>query len=305
MALAPSTSKEAHTLGVVATPITLVYQHFDTSMWCMPCGGLGPHLWNDAKGVDGVYGTGDDCPHCSCYCAPASISMIALYRGLTLPITSQDVIYDSAELEAGAGEIVGNLNIERHGVGMCDGTGSTPIEVQTAFQAALAGPFVQHDFSGMQAPPLTPSQLQQYITMQRPVLWLDHAGWPVNMSTMYPSGEYRSDQGHAKVIGGYDDAGTADSIDDLCLIYDPWPEYNDIGTLPVNATKGPGGTFDPYWQPLNDVNLSDTSDVYIVDTYPDIPEFGAVLVPVLGLVLIATALSWKRRRRSGRKRSEG
>ena len=286
------------TLGVVTTSITLVYQHYDTSMWCVPCAGVGPHFWNHAKGVDGFYGTVDDCPHCSCYCAPASISMIALYRGFTPPVTSQDIIYDSAELEIGLGELVGNLNIERHGVGMCDGTGSTPIEVQTAFQAALMLPFKQHDFSGMHEPPLTPSELQQYIATQHPVLWLDHNGWPTNMSTAYPSGEYRSDQGHAKVIGGYDDAGTADFVDDLCLIYDPWPEYNDLGVLPVNTTKGPGGTFDPYWQPLNDVNLSDTSDIYLVDTYPDIPEFGTVLVPVLSLVLIATALSWRRRRGS-------
>ena len=287
VAMANMKPEEARALGVVTTSITLVYQHFDTSMFCVPCGLVGPHWWNHAKGIDGIYGTGDDCPHCSCYCAPASISMIALYRGLTPPVTSQDVIYDSAELEAGAGELIGNSIIERHGVGMCDGTGATPIEVQTAFQAAV-GPFVQHDFSGMHSPPLTPSQLQQYITMQHPVLWLDHNGWPTNMSTAYPSSEYRSDQGHAKVIGGYDDADTADFADDLCLIFDPWPEYNDLSVLPVNATKGPGGTFDPYWLPLNDVNLSDTSDIYLVDTYPDIPEFSSPAV--LGITVMVVAI---------------
>ena len=290
------TPEEARALGVVTTPITLVYQHKDTSMPCVPCIIPTPHGWNHAKGVDGIYGNVDDCPHCSCYCAPASISMIALYRGFSSPITDQDIIYDSAEMEGAFGEVMGNLTIERHGVGMCDGTGATPIEVQTAFQAAI-GPFVQHNQSGIHFPPLTPTQLQHYIAMQHPVLWLDHNGWPTNMSTAYPSSEYRSDQGHAKVIAGYNDSGTADSVDDLCLIYDPWPEYNDLSVLHVNATKGPGGTFDPYWLPLNDVNLSDTSDIYLVDTFPDIPEFGTVIIPVLGVFLIAVALSWKRKSR--------
>lgn len=285
--------EEAHALGTVTTPITLVYQHFDTSLYCVPCGIVGPHWWNHAKGIDGIYGTGDDCPHCSCYCVPASISMIALYRGFSPPITSQDYIYDSAEMEGAFGEIMGNLNIERHGVGMCDGTGTTPIEVQTAFIAAI-GPYLQHDHSGSFSPPLTPSQLQNYITMQHPVLWLDHNGWPANMSTAFPTGEYRSDQGHAKVIGGYDDRDTADYADDLCLIYDPWPEYNDLSVLPVNASKGPGGTYDPYWLPLNDVNLSDTSDIYLVDTYPDIPEFSSVVGPVLAVFLVVAVLAWKR-----------
>jgi len=114
------------------------------------------------------------------------------------------------------------------------------------------------------------------------------------MSTAYPANEYRSDQGHAKVIGGYDDAGTADYADDLCLIYDPWPEYNDNSVLPLNATNGPGGTYDPYWLPLNDVNLSDTSDIHIVDTHPDIPEFGSAVVPVLATLLFVAVLAWKR-----------
>jgi hypothetical protein len=220
--------------------------------------------------------------------------MIALFRGFASPATDQDVLYDIGELEVASGEISGDLNIQRHGVGMCDGTGATPIEVQTAFLSVL-GVYVQHDYSGMNSPPLTPSQLQQYITTWHPVLWLDHNGWPTNMSTSYPSSEYRSDQGHAKVIAGYDDQDTADFSDDLCLIYDPWPEYNDLGVLYVNATKGPGGTFDPYWLPLNDVNLSDTSDIYVVDTYPDIPEFGSVLIPIAAILIISTTLMWRMR----------
>ena len=114
------------------------------------------------------------------------------------------------------------------------------------------------------------------------------------MSESYPSSGYRADQGHAKVIAGYDDSDTADFKDDLCLIYDPWPEYNDMSILPKNATKGPGGTFDPYWLPLNDVNLSDKDDIHIVDKYPDIPEFGTVLVPVIGSLLVVAALARRR-----------
>lgn len=99
------------------------------------------------------------------------------------------------------------------------------------------------------------------------------------------------------VIAGYSDNDTADPADDLCLIFDPWPEYNDKGILPANATKGPGGAFDPYWLPLNDVNLSDPFDQYLVDTWPDIPEFQEVVLPVLGTVLVATVMSATLRRR--------
>ena len=50
---------------------------------------------------------------------------------------------------------------------------------------------------------------------------------------------------------------------DRCLIYDPWPEYNDEKILPTGATKGPDYTFDPYWFPLNSI-VGDSDDVFLV-----------------------------------------
>jgi hypothetical protein len=151
---------------------------------------------------------------------------------------------------------------------MYDGSGGERQEVQDALLYALEGmPYDQHD--GMV--PLTWMMLRDnYIRMNRPVLWLDHSGWPVHQSDNWPTNESRQHQGHAKVIAGYDDRGTSGESDDLCLIYDPWPEYNDEEDpllLPTNATKGPGDTFDPYWLPQSDV-LSDASDIFLVPHEP-------------------------------------
>jgi hypothetical protein len=52
--------------------------------------------------------------------------------------------------------------------------------------------------------------------------------------------------GHAKVIAGYDDQGTADFADDWYQIYDPWP------------TSG-----SPYWVPA--ATVLDVRDVYMAD----------------------------------------
>jgi hypothetical protein len=106
--------------------------------------------------------------------------------------------------------------------------------------------------------------------------------------------------GHAKVIAGWDDSGTlVDTSDDKCLIFDPWPEYNDTGILPMNATQGPGNTFDPYWLPLDDV-LNDTSDIFLRDTFAPVPEFHGLLLPIVGFVAIALVLI----RRSGKSRRD-
>ena len=283
-------------------PLVLAFQHHDSAMPCTPCIiaplPVGPHAWNDAKGLDGVYGTPDDCPHCSAYCAPASISMIAVYRGIAAPANHQDDIYDSGKTMNG--EIMGNGNIESHGVGMFHGVGGTNPEVQTAMIATLGVPIVQHNQSD--ASKLTAAQLGSYIHNSRPVLWLDNGGWPKNQSANFPPDAYKPDQGHAKVIGGYDDRDTGDTSDDRCLIYDPWPEYTDMGFLPKNATKGPGDTFDPYWLPLNDVNLSDVADVYLVDTFPNvvIGEFPTALMPVLVLVVLAVVISRRSRNSTSR-----
>jgi hypothetical protein len=292
------TDHAARTLTKETIPLVLACQHHDSAMPCAPCIippplPVGPHAWNDAKGPNGIYGDGDDCPHCSAYCAPASISMIAVYRGIAAPANIQNNIYDSGKTMNG--EIMGNMNIESHGVGMFNGVGGTNPEVQTAMMATLGGPIVQHNQSD--ASKLTAAQLQSYIHNSRPVLWLDHGGWPTNQSANFPPDAYKPDQGHAKVIGGYDDRDTGVTSDDKCLIYDPWPEYTDMGFLPKNATKGPADTFDPYWLPLDDVNLSDVADVYLVDTFPDavIGEFPDVLIPVLGMVVLVIVISWRRR----------
>ena len=293
----PAKNHTARNLAVDTLPLAVSYQHRDTVMNCGPCNAAllpaGPHASTDAKGLDGVYGTPDDCPHCSAYCAPASISMIAIYRGIGPPTNQQDNIYDAGK--SMNGETTGNLNIETHGVGMFHGVGGAP-EVQLAMTVTLGGPLVQHNQSDATA--LTAGQMTTYIHNSHPILWLDHGGWPANESSAYPPTSYRLDQGHAKVIGGYDDSGTVDTKDDLCLIFDPWPEYTDRGILPPNTTQGPGGTFDPYWQPLNDVNLSDPADVYLVDTYADtiVPEFSSVLLPAFGLAAIAIVAVRTRRR---------
>lgn len=271
--------------------IPLINQYYDTNMPCAACliGGLpqGPHVWNDAKGPDLTYGTPDDCPHCSAYCAPASIAMIATYRGMAPPLIFQDNIYDSSKQTNG--EVPMSGICESHGFGMFQGTGGWPPEVQLAMIWSV-GPIIQHDQNPINpSGPMTAALLQQYIGGWTPVLWLDVGGFPKNQSPTNPPPAYRlADQGHAKVIVGYDDGGTAaDTSDDLCLINDPWPEYNDMGILPVNCTQGPGGSWDPYWQPLNDVNLGDPLDIYLVDSFPAIPEFTLVIVPVLGIMIIA------------------
>jgi hypothetical protein len=278
----------------------LLIQAKDTFMQCnggAPCAlPYPPHVPNDVKGIppppptgDNIYGTGDDCPHCSAYCAPASIAMIATYRGQVGVNVMQDWIYDKGKKDNG--EVAqGDGIISTHGVGMNDGTGVSTWEVQIAFNQSI-GLCVQHNQSdGTGYAPLTAAQLQQYIVMGHPVLWLDHNGFPRNVSNSAYDQTYRADQGHAKVIAGYNDNNTAGNTnDDLCLIYDPWPEYNDMSILPhKNATKGPGNTFDPYWLPLRDMNLtSDPADKYLVDTYPDIPEFSTLLLPIIGVSMIA------------------
>jgi hypothetical protein len=274
-------------------PLMLNCQHKDSIMLCLPDGPFclppnGAHAWNDAKGADGIYGTPDDCPHCSCYCVPACISMIAVYRGMAGNFIVQDQIYDNGK---SVGEILGDGVLWTHGVGMFDGTGGFPKEVQTSFQWALGMvAYIEHNSTN----PLTAFLLAQYITQGYPVLWLDRDGWPANQSALYPSPTYKEDMGHAKVIAGWDDNDTlVDTSDDKCLIFDPWPEYNDTGILPLNATLGPGGTFDPYWLPLGDV-LDDATDIFLRDTFAPVPEFDGLLLPILGFVAIALVLIRRR-----------
>ncbi len=291
-------SSPAETELTLTWPLALNYQHKDSIMLCVPDGPFcappnGAHAWNDAKGADGIYGTADDCPHCSCYCAPACISMIAAYWGIGGNSVLQDNIYDAGK--STLGETNNNGVIETHGVGMFDGTGGWAKEVQTAYQWSIGVPCREHNSTN----PLSQWQLGQYMLFGRPVLWLDRDGWPTNLSASYPSPTYRADMGHAKVIAGWTDNGTPlDQSNWNYLIYDPWPEYNDTSILPKNATTGPGGTFDPYWLPLPDV-LNDSNDIFLVDAISPIPEFHHVLLPIAGFVAIALVLI-RRRRESSR-----
>ena len=114
--------------------------------------------------------------------------------------------------------------------------------------------------------PLTATILESCIENSRPVLWLDHNGWPDSFGNEIDlPATIEQYQGHAKVIAGYDNEGTSDTSDDRCLVYDPWPEYNDDEVLPGDASKGPDDTYDPYWLPLSSI-IGDINDVFLVPT---------------------------------------
>jgi hypothetical protein len=249
--------------GPSIIPMQLIYQHKDTDS--IPCNLCTPpntiHVWNDAAGPLGVYGDSNDCPHCSTYCAPASIAMIAKAYGLTGAKTEQDLIYDEGKQTYG--EVLPGI-IESHNVGMFHGANTTDPEVQQAFDYAI-DPMTHDEYNAGNL--MTETTLKSCIENSHPVLWLDHNGWPDNLSDLIElSPLIKQDQGHAKVIAGYDDRGTDGVSDDLCLIYDPWPEYNDkqkIELLPTGATKGPDDTFDPYWLPVSSI-IGDANDVFLV-----------------------------------------
>ncbi len=267
--------------------VPLIYQHKDTNMICVRCGASNsaPHAWNDSSGLDGIYGTLDDCPHCSSYCAPASIAMIAKYHNFSGNRIQQDDIYDNGKQSDG--ETKGDGILQTHGVGMYDGTGNRPTEVQTSFQWAI-GNFFQY---GSGTTPLTGDVVISSINNGHPILWLDHNGWPANISTSLPGWDNMSyDQGHAKVIIGYDENNTPDNYsDDRYLINDPWPEYNDKSILPFNASLGPGGSYDPYWIPASMVLNDQNNDVELIDNIV-IPEFSNViltLASITGIFMLA------------------
>lgn len=281
-------------MGVTILNVPLIYQHKDTNMPCIRCGASNsvPHSWNHSSGLDGVYGTIDDCPHCSSYCAPASIAMIAKYHNFSGNRIQQDDIYDNGKQSDG--ETKGDGILQSHGVGMYDGTGNRPTEVQSSFQWAI-GNFFQY---GAGTIPLTGDVVINSINNGHPILWLDHNGWPGNISTYLPGWENMSyDQGHAKVIIGYDDNNTPTNYsDDKYLINDPWPEYNDKGILPINASLGPGGSYDPYWIPASLVLNDQSNDVELIDNII-IPEFSnSILTFALTIGIFILAIFIKRRR---------
>jgi hypothetical protein len=216
--------------------------------------------------------------------------MISTFRtGVPIP---QDAIYDSCELDGPAGEFANNGICERHGFGVLDGTGGSPQEIQTAFMR-FVGPVFQHNQWDGTA--LTAATLESYIRGQFPVLWSDHNGWPSNMDPRWPSAPDMQLQGHYKVIGGYDDGGTPGNYqDDLALVLDPWPGYNDLlalhpTPLPPGALPGPGGPArpDPYGLPIGSV-LGDIGDLFLVE-FMAVPEFSGLLIPIVGMTVVAIA----------------
>jgi len=303
----------AHTAAQTVIAVKLSNQCSDNPggficLWCqafMPWHFGLPVRWDDVKygggGLvapgDNIYGPGpgppppgDDCPHCIVYSGPASIQMISTFRtGVPIP---QDAIYDSCELDGPAGEFANNGICERHGFGVLDGTGGSPQEIQTAFMR-FVGPVFQHNQWDGTA--LTAATLESYIRGQFPVLWSDHNGWPSNMDPRWPSAPDTQLQGHYKVIGGYDDGGTPGNYqDDLALVFDPWPGYNDLlalnpTPLPPGALPGPGGPAmpDPYWLPIGSV-LGDIGDLFLVE-FMAVPEFSGLLIPIVGMTVVAIA----------------
>lgn len=302
--------RPAHTAAQTMIPgFPLSYQHADTpgGFPCVMCGmympwHVTPVLWDDVKyggappglppgdNLYGPVGFSDDCPHCIVYSGPACIQMINGYR-YGGPLVPQDMIYDDCELDSLNGEFQSDGMCQRHGFGVLDGTGASPSpsEIQKAFDMYI-NPHHQHN--QWDASALVASTLASYITGLYPVIWDDHGGWPSNMDPTWPIAPENTMQGHYKVIAGYDDKGTPGESDDLALIYDPWPGYNDVTAvnptpLPPGALPGPGGPSapDPYWLPVGSV-IGDTNDLFIVEMAA-IPEFSGLLVPVLGMTVIA------------------
>jgi len=224
--------------------------------------------------------------------------MIASYRGLAGPQIQQDDIYDSGK--STPPEIAGSMILETHGVGMYD-TPPQALEVQAAFAWSVGPgglPIIQNDSAGGANTPLTYAAVMHYINEGRPILWCDHNGFPVNESPNLPPSGDRLYMGHVKVIAGYDDNSTpGNPADDWYLIYDPWPEYNDLGLKPLNSKKGPGGTWDPYW--FQAKLVLDPQDIYLVDSFADIPEFSMLFVPIVAVVAIF--IVFRRMKREGKK----
>ena len=184
--------------------------------------------------------------------------MISTAYGKTAEKIQQDWIYDGGK---NLPDALRDGHLTTRGVGMYHGVGSSFYEVQDAMDFALE-PMLHDEYNAAKL--ITDTVLKRAIADGRPVLWLDHNGWPDNFSDDIDLPvTIEQYQGHAKVIAGYDGNNTSDSSDDRCLVYDPWPEYNDKGILPAGAAKGPADTYDPYWLPITSVK-GDTNDVFLI-----------------------------------------
>ncbi len=228
--------------AVVTLPVARLDQHKDTTMLCLPGGDSTIHPNGDAL---------NQCPHCGFYCAPASVAMYAQYRGLGGTAIQQDDIYDAGKFTQG--ETQNDGVIQTHGVGMFDGQtpgGLGGPEVQNAFLWSL-GAITQYGIN-LSRPHMTGALVIANINDNIPILWCDHFGWP-SEHTSPPEGDDAEVNGHAKIVAGYDDKGTADYSDDDYLIVDPWPA---------------AATSTPYW--VGSSVVLDVRDVYFTD-YDVIP----------------------------------
>lgn len=212
-----------------------VWQHKDTNMNCIPGVSAVPHVWNHA--------TAAGCVHCGMYCAPAACAMYAQFTGRPAPFINQDDIYDNSKILGG--EMLGNGQLETHGLGMYPGLGGKPPEIQGAFQYAVGIIPFQFGPGGTANPMLSCMDVIWCIKTGIPLLWVDMGNWPQDQDTI-PEDLYY-DSGHCKIIAGYNDQDTAACEDDTYLIYDPWP------------TSG-----SPYWLPQ--AQVIDNVDVYLSTT---------------------------------------
>jgi len=223
-------------------PVTQVWQHKDTSMWCNVCG---------AGAIHPVHSPG--CNHCDMYCGPASVAMYAVYSGRGGNFIQQDNIYDNGK--SSQGEITGNGILETHGVGMYAGVATKPPEIQNAFAWAVGTTPFQFGPQGTSNPLLTCDMIEFYINHNQIFIWVDVAGWPSDMTV---PGELYYDSGHCKIIAGYDDMDTPDDCtDDSFYIYDPWP------------TSG-----SPYWVAQANV-LNNTNDIFLTTYSPETDSEGS------------------------------
>lgn len=235
-ASAPPLAADAAT---VTLSITQVTQHKDTTMSCTATGGT-----STVHAVDHAVNPPPGDGHCGYFCAPASISMYALYRGKSGTQTQQDDIYDQGKFTQGETQADGT--IQTHGVGMFSamtGGGVGGPEVQAAFSFAVGTPTEWGTNYGL---PFTAAEVISQINANTPILWADHHGYPSQVNPPLPE-EWIDVNGHAKIIAGYNDQGTPGTSDDEYLIYDPWPN-----------------TGSPYW--LGQASVLDTKDLYITHT---------------------------------------
>ena len=231
---------------VKTLPVPYMNQHKDTTMVCMASipADASIHPANHAIISSPV------CPHCSYYCAPASISMYAQYRHRSGNFILEDYIYDHGKFTQG--EIQADGVIQTHGVGMFDAMLSDGVtggrEVQAAFQWAVG--MTPFEWGINYGPAFTANLVIENIDANTPILWCDHFGYPAAINPPLPD-EVAEINGHAKIIAGYDDNDTPDDYnDDQYWILDPWPG------------SGPDGS-GQYWVAASSV--LDLRDLYITD----------------------------------------